>query len=162
MPRNYATVIVFLSLLFSSFTPSYAFSFFGKNLLPSFAGKSTQTIPNNCHILILPGFGNAKTDYTMEKSIVSSLLNRGWSERQVSVLPMERSDWLQVFTRGIFDLKFWTGDAAPTRAAFRWYLDRIADEIKRIENEWRIIRGDDNSDAKIILVGHSAGGWLGR
>jgi pimeloyl-ACP methyl ester carboxylesterase len=87
----------------------------------------------------------------MERSLVSSLHEKGWQPGQISVLPVQRSDWLQVFLRGALDLKFWQGDASPTGRAFSWYLERVSNEISSL--------GDDE---KVVLVGHSAGGWLGR
>jgi hypothetical protein len=111
----------------------------------------TSSIPENVKLLILPGFGNDSSDYTMEKSLVSSLQGRGWKSEQISVLPVQRSDWLKVFLRGALDWKFWTSQAGPARPAFRWYLERISEQIASLQE-----------DEKIILVGHSAGGWLGR
>jgi pimeloyl-ACP methyl ester carboxylesterase len=124
--------------------PSLGFSTTAKPALP-------KTVPENVKVLILPGFGNDSIDYTIDRSLVSSLEERGWKKEQIRVLPVERSDWLQVFLRGLFDWKFWVATAPPTRPAFRWYLDRIAQEIAELED-----------DEKIILLGHSAGGWLGR
>lgn len=112
---------------------------------------TTSNIPKDCKLLILPGFGNDSGDYTMEGSLVSSLITRGWSEDQINVLQVERSDWLTVFLRGIFDLKFWQANASPNRPAFRWYLEKVADAI-----------GELDENESVILVGHSAGGWLAR
>jgi hypothetical protein len=109
------------------------------------------TIPSNVKLLILPGFGNDSVDYTMERSLVSSLQEKGWQPEQISVLPVQRADWLNVFLRGALDWKFWANDAPPTRNAFRWYLERISNEIEGLEE-----------DEKLVLLGHSAGGWLGR
>ena len=105
-------------------------------------------------ILILPGFGNSQQDYTNTNSLVPSLLEHGWSKEHIRVLPITTFDWLQVFLLGMGDVRFWKGNAAPTRPAFRWYLDLIADEI----HKWRL--EDDN--IKVVLIGHSAGGWLAR
>eukprot|EP00814_Leptocylindrus_danicus_P004598 CAMPEP_0116014820 /NCGR_PEP_ID=MMETSP0321-20121206/6479_1 /TAXON_ID=163516 /ORGANISM="Leptocylindrus danicus var. danicus, Strain B650" /LENGTH=263 /DNA_ID=CAMNT_0003484493 /DNA_START=346 /DNA_END=1137 /DNA_ORIENTATION=+ len=91
----------------------------------------------------------------MPRSLVPTLLSRGWSENNISVLPMKRSDWLKVFLCGALDLKFWQADAAPTRPAFRWYLELVASEVKRIVEE-------EKPETKVVLVGHSAGGWLAR
>jgi pimeloyl-ACP methyl ester carboxylesterase len=101
--------------------------------------------------LILPGFGNASEDYTKEGSLVSSLRQRGWSETQIDVLPVKRADWLQVFLRGALDLEFWKANAPPSRPAFKWYLDRIAHKVQELAE-----------DESVILLGHSAGGWLAR
>lgn len=102
--------------------------------------------------MILPGFGNDSGDYFLPQapqgSLVRSLRNRGWREDQIQVLPVERSDWLQVFLNGIVDIKFWLGNMPAFRPSFGWYLQKIANEI---ENE-------DN----VVLVCHSAGGWLAR
>jgi len=112
---------------------------------------SAAKIPKNCRVLILPGFGNDSSDYTFDGSLVSSLLGRGWDASQIDVLRVERSDWLQVFLRGALDLEFWKGNASPDRPAFRWYLERISEKVQALEE-----------DESIILLGHSAGGWLAR
>jgi pimeloyl-ACP methyl ester carboxylesterase len=112
---------------------------------------SKKTVPENTRILILPGFGNDSRDYTMEGSLVSSLQRRGWEESQIDVLPVKRSDWLQVFWRGALDLEFWKGTAPPNRPAFRWYLERISNKVQALQE-----------DEYMILLGHSAGGWLAR
>jgi pimeloyl-ACP methyl ester carboxylesterase len=120
------------------------------------AAKAT-TIPKTCKILILPGFGNDSIDYTtngqagVEGSLVASLQKRGWDKDQIDILPVERFDWLQVFLRGALDLKFWQSEAPPTRPAFRWYLDRVAAKVEELDD-----------DETIVLLGHSAGGWLAR
>jgi pimeloyl-ACP methyl ester carboxylesterase len=113
----------------------------------------TKAPPENIKLLILPGFGNDSVDYKMPKSLVESLQERGWKLEQISVLPVQRSDWLQVFLRGALDWEFWAGNAAPTRPAFRWYLERISEQVANLTTQ-------DNE--QVILVGHSAGGWLGR
>jgi pimeloyl-ACP methyl ester carboxylesterase len=120
-------------------------------------GAKTATIPKTCKILILPGFGNDSIDYTangqagVDGSLVASLQKRGWNENQIDILPVERFDWLQVFLRGALDLKFWQSEAPPTRPAFRWYLDRVAAKVEELDD-----------DETIVLLGHSAGGWLAR
>jgi len=122
--------------------------------------KSKIPPPSNVKILILPGFGNDAADYYLNQaqqgSLVRSLQLRGWED--VRVLPMQRTDWLQVFWRGGFDAQFWRGVAPPTRPAFRWYLDRVAAAIQDMTNE-----DDDNDNtSQVLLVAHSAGGWLAR
>lgn len=90
-------------------------------------------------------------DYTMPNSLVESLMKRGWQTDQISVLPVKRLDWLNVFLKGALDIDFWRSNAPPTKPAFSWYLEKIAAEIELI-----------GEDERIILLGHSAGGWLGR
>lgn len=140
MSRFFIFQLTYLALFFRS-TNGFFFN----------APVTKPSVPSNVKLLILPGFGNASTDYTMEKSLVSSLQAKGWKPEQISVLPVERADWLQVFLRGALDLKFWAADAPPTRKAFSWYLERISNEIQSLEEEH-----------KMVLLGHSAGGWLGR
>lgn len=114
--------------------------------------STARRIPKDCNVLILPGFGNASEDYTMPGSLVPSLLKRGWNPDQIRVLNVERRDWLQVFVRGLFDLQFWLANASPTRPAFQWYLSRVVDEIRECQEENR----------NVLILGHSAGGWLAR
>jgi len=139
------------------FFTSVVEGFFLNNKDVSLSTGTTKTnIPSNIKLLILPGFGNDSKDYFDQmgeenRSLVSSLKEQGWSTDQISVLPVERSDWLQVFTRSIGDIQFWQGNAPPTRPAFRWYLERISNELSTLE-----------VDQQMILIGHSAGGWLGR
>jgi len=113
----------------------------------------------------------------MDGSLVDSLAGEGWTSDQIHVLPLQRKDWLQVFWNGAFDVEFWKGDADPTRPAFRWYLQRIADQIEQMtavtsssgttddeddDEEEEVQPQPSSSCSGVILVGHSAGGWLGR
>jgi hypothetical protein len=120
--------------------------------------QQQQTIPPNARILVLPGFGNDAADYFLEDeqhgSLVQSLRKRGWTQEQIRVLPVSRGDWLQVFWKGLWDVKFWQGTADPTRPAYRWYLARAAESIRDLST--------DGSGGVVVLLCHSAGGWLGR
>jgi pimeloyl-ACP methyl ester carboxylesterase len=122
------------------------------------AAVPATTVPSNARLLILPGFGNNSEDYFLPQapqgSLVASLQKRGWSADQICVLPLQRTDWLQVFWNGAFDLEFWQANASADRPAFAWYLNRVADCIRELTAE------DD--DASVVLIGHSAGGWLAR
>jgi hypothetical protein len=101
-------------------------------------------------------------------SLVQSLIRRGWDPTDIVVLPMERIDWLQVFVYGCFDVQFWQGTAPPTNPAFVWYLDRIRTTLQqmRSSSSSRSSRHTNSSsipdDNQVVLIGHSAGGWLGR
>ncbi|GAX21169.1 hypothetical protein FisN_14Hh380 [Fistulifera solaris] len=100
-----------------------------------------------------------------EGSLVQSLRKRGWNEEVIRVLPLpKRSDWLQVFWKGAFDPQFWAGQAPPIRPAFAWYLQRIANTIQEMRNSESESGSESISTTspKIILIGHSAGGWLAR
>lgn len=138
------------SLLFSSLVARHAGCL---SVIPA-------TVPENARILVLPGFGNDSADYFLEGarhgSLMQSLRKRGWSAEQIRVLPVSRADWLQVFWRGLFDVRFWEGRSDPTRPAYRWYLARAAEAI-------RDLAGDGGSgSSRVVLLCHSAGGWLGR
>jgi len=83
---------------------------------------------------------------------------------RIRVVPLRRTDWLQVFWKGAFDWQFWNSSAAPTRPAFRWYLERVSDAVDELVRD--IERGggegSDGGTTKVVLLGHSAGGWLAR
>ena len=113
--------------------------------------------PSNVHILILPGFGTDENDYLKNDSLVPNLYKRQWKHTQIHVLPVKRYDW---FVHTIFQgmilnhYNFMNGTITPLSLCYKWYLQRISKEIQSIVNE--------NSNNKVILVGHSAGGWLAR
>jgi pimeloyl-ACP methyl ester carboxylesterase len=140
-----------LFLLLCSFKISFSWTQTGRK------PASKKIVPDNVRILILPGFGNESNDYFLEQapegSLVLSLQKCGWKEEQIRVLPLERSDWLKVFLRGAVNLDFWLSKAPP-KVAFGWYLDRVAEQIKELT--------EDEEDSKVVLVCHSAGGWLAR
>ncbi|GLI70045.1 hypothetical protein VaNZ11_014812 [Volvox africanus] len=110
--------------------------------------------PGSPPIVILPGFGNASLDYTapfgnQDASLVTRLQVRGWRS---FVVPLERKDWFRVagalFTRG-----FWQGKLT-THPGYSWYLERVAETVEHAISE--------TGAEQVILVGHSAGGWLAR
>ena len=121
------------------------------------------------HILILPGFATSTNDYTAEGSLAPNLAGKGgWARDQIHVLPVERLDWLTVWQHGLVDFDFLAAlsglpgrGAPPDRLPYRWYLKRVAEAVRGIDNQVKSKHGV-NAKAKIILIGHSAGGWLGR
>jgi hypothetical protein len=132
-----------------------------------------QRPPANIKILILPGFFNDASDYTLAApggggagSLVQSLQKRGFDDpQQIRVLPVQRSDWLQVFWRGALDIQFWQGVAPPTRPAFAWYLERVARTIQEMTTavaEEEDTDDDTDNNYQVLLLCHSAGGWLAR
>lgn len=140
------------SLVVSSWIrPSHSWFF------PSDVSIARPSVPKSVRLLILPGFGNESNDYYLEQapqgSLVNSLKSRGWTDDQISVLPMQRSDWLKVFLNGAVDLQFWLSKADPTRPSFSWYLKRVADCIDEMTA---------TEDTFVVIIGHSAGGWLAR
>lgn len=121
---------------------------------PKQAGSPAPAVSDN-RVLICPGFGYSTNDYTGSDGLVSSLVQQGWKREHIHVLQIRRLDWFSVFIRGLSDLKFWRGDAGPTRPAFRWYLDLIAKQIQQICSQ-------SEKKPKLVIIGHSAGGWLCR
>ena len=124
------------------------------SLVPSRRSTTTDPPNGNVQIVILPGFGNDSNDYRLPQapqgSLVQSLHKRGWED--VQVLPVNRLDWLRVFINGLFDIQFWLGRAEATNPAFRWYLERVGAAIDAAAND----------EKNVLLVCHSAGGWLAR
>ena len=104
--------------------------------------------------VILPGFGNAAVDYSspfgaeFETSISYALERRGY---EVRVMPLLRKQWLNVLW-GVFDLSFWLGKVTPYEKSYGWYVQMARD----------IIADAGAKGSGVIVIGHSAGGWLGR
>ena len=124
---------------------------------PTTDTNTTTTVlapPDAPPFIILPGFGNANRDYEApfgnpDASLVTALQRRGFSS---FVVPCRRKDWFNVgkmiFTRG-----YWTGDC-DTLPGYAWYLDRLRDTVAHAR--------ESTGSSKVILCGHSAGGWLAR
>ncbi|GFR39938.1 hypothetical protein Agub_g15 [Astrephomene gubernaculifera] len=105
-------------------------------------------------IIILPGFGNASTDYTepfgnQDAALVTRLQVRGW---RPYVVPLQRRDWFQV-ARALLTRRYWQA-GLTTHPGYTWYLERVAATVEQAVRE--------TGAEQVILVGHSAGGWLGR
>jgi len=107
-------------------------------------------------VVILPGFGNADVDYKTplgqpeEKGLVAALTRRGFD---VSVMKIPRWEWIRVAS-GVFDLDWWSGVQRPDSLAYGWYLRRARRLI--------VDASDRNGGARVLVLGHSAGGWLAR
>ncbi|EFJ43502.1 hypothetical protein VOLCADRAFT_121439 [Volvox carteri f. nagariensis] len=116
--------------------------------------RQVDAPPGSPPIVILPGFGNASTDYTepfgnKEAALATRLAVRGW---QSFVIPVERKDWFRV-ARAVLTRRFWQG-TLTTHPGYTWYLERVAATVEQAMRE--------TGAEQVILVGHSAGGWLGR
>mmetsp|Transcript_11507 Transcript_11507/g.16607 ORF Transcript_11507/g.16607 Transcript_11507/m.16607 type:complete len:270 (-) Transcript_11507:1038-1847(-) len=95
--------------------------------------------------VILPGFGNKSDDYL---EFVKTLEGRG---HRCYVVPVKRSDWWKTF-KGLLMLSYWTGELEPN-AVLDWYFDSVRNTMQEAEEK--------ESDG-FNIIGHSAGGWLGR
>lgn len=139
----------------------------GQRLNPNDVAKSVRK--EVTHILILPGFAQSTSDYTKEGSLAPNLIGRGgWKKEQIHALPVKRLDWLSTIMHGMMDVDFVAAlmgmpgnGAPPDRLPYLWYLRRVAKAIREIDESVKADHGPDGS-AKVILVGHSAGGWLAR
>jgi len=111
-------------------------------------------------VIVLPGFGNDKDDYMSgelvasggiaeDGGLVGRLRKRGFE--QVEVLPVARPDWLRILS-GLLDADFREG-SAPPETAFGWYLDRVDKAVAQMHA---------SSGHRVMLLAHSAGGWLAR
>jgi pimeloyl-ACP methyl ester carboxylesterase len=113
-------------------------------------------IPNKPTIVLCPGFGNAVVDYVnplgADESwgFRSALERRGFSVR---IVPVERWDWIRV-AMGLFDPDFWQSNQSPSGWAYGWYLQRTRETVESCCHQ--------NPGESVLLVGHSAGGWLAR
>ncbi|KAI3429352.1 hypothetical protein D9Q98_005447 [Chlorella vulgaris] len=107
-------------------------------------------------IVLLPGFGNNSLDYLApfgdeEAGIAAALKRRGF---RVYVVPLTRKDWFKV-GRSLLTRGFWSNPPTlTTHPGYSWYLERVKETVELAQLE----AGSEQVD----LLGHSAGGWLGR
>jgi len=105
--------------------------------------------------VILPGFGNDAEDYTTplgqdyDVGLQACLARRGVS---TIVTNVRRTNWLRVFTKGVLDENFRAGNG-KANVAFGWYLDLAKYTVEKTFAE---------TGKPVVLLGHSAGGWLAR
>jgi pimeloyl-ACP methyl ester carboxylesterase len=150
----------------------------------SSAATLQQPNPNiNLPIVILPGFGNASRDYdapfgNVDASLVAALGRRGFEN--VHVVPIERKDWIKV-GKMIFTTGYWTGNLNSTDPGYTWYLERVKETVETAQKNATATASATSLDStftasgaspllatkgggnnKVVLIGHSAGGWLAR
>jgi pimeloyl-ACP methyl ester carboxylesterase len=65
---------------------------------------------------------------------------------------MSRKDWLRVVP-GVFSPAFWRAQLT-THPGYSWYLARVRATVREAL--------DSTGSSQVVLVGHSAGGWLAR
>lgn len=118
------------------------------------ATHNSSRRPQSLPVVILPGFGNATRDYVApfgkpDDSLKSALVRRGI---QSFVVPVERKDWFRV-GRMALTMDYYRG-RCTTHPGYSWYLERVKETVNAAVSS----SGSD----KVLLVGHSAGGWLAR
>jgi pimeloyl-ACP methyl ester carboxylesterase len=116
-----------------------------------------------CPVVICPGFGNDSIDYDTplqqpaEVGLISVLARRGFDPSQIYTVPIKRSDWIRV-AGGLLDFPdFYLGNAKPTGFGYGWYLKRLKETVDRAYEQQ-----DGGNKEKVLVIGHSAGGWLAR
>jgi len=142
----------FLFFLLSTI-PSYHYAF-------SSSSPSSKTKIKQTPVVICPGFGNDSIDYLRplsqprSTSFIASLERRGFNPSLIYTVPIKRIEWARVIFGGLLDIpRFYTGNALPTGLGYGWYVQRLKETVDRVYEE---------SGEKVLLVGHSAGGWLAR
>ncbi|KAL7524748.1 hypothetical protein ACHAWF_001069, partial [Thalassiosira exigua] len=118
-------------------------------------------------VVIAPGFMYDSLDYRLpfgreshrSVGLVAALEKRGFEKDLIFTTPMIRGDWLRTL-RGLVDPATYrgvdspTGEATDPALAYGWYLDRFRAAIDKAH--------DRSGGKKVVVVGHSAGGWLAR
>ena len=99
-------------------------------------------------VVILPGLGNATEDY---EEFQEELSSRGYVA--TSIAQVARPDWLRN-AAGIVKPSYWLGTLEP-RPTVDWYLERINNAIDEARNA-------SENNGEVVLLAHSAGGWLSR
>ena len=110
--------------------------------------------------MICPGFGNDRIDYETplqqdrEFGLIAGLERRGFQPNQIYTVPVKRSDWIKV-AGGLLDIPdFYTNQAKPTGRGYGWYLKSLKETVEEAY--------ENSGGERVLLLGHSAGGWLAR
>ncbi|GAV65308.1 PGAP1 domain-containing protein [Cephalotus follicularis] len=113
----------------------------------SSSSSSISPSSNYRPAVILPGLGNNSGDY---KKLELTLNEYGVP---TVVAKVSRIDWLRN-AAGLVDPNYWRGTLRP-RPVLDWYLKRVGDAVEEAKE---LAPGSRN----LSVIGHSAGGWLGR
>lgn len=152
MTRRRAAILVLCAVTASSSSTTCCEAF---SAVPPSSSAPTIKTP----VVICPGFGNDSIDYEAplsqprEVGFISALERRGFDPEAIYTVPVKRGDWIRV-AGGLFDLGFYTNKALPTGKGYGWYIRRL----KQCVDEACEASGGE----KVLLIGHSAGGWLAR
>lgn len=110
--------------------------------------RSLDTPASFAPVLILPGLGNSSADYV---SLASRLVERGHTA--VSIAPVARWKW-SLNARGFFTADYWRGTLKPQQV-LDWYFNCVDRGVEQLAAAVSDLGG-------VNILGHSAGGWLGR
>jgi len=159
-------IVLFLNCLLANIFPVLAFRLTSSLPHPTLLRASYK--PNeadkqrlyNIPVVICPGFGNDQIDYSnplnqgTDYGFVTALARRGFNPDLIRVMPLRRYEWVRV-AGGLFDPNFYTGKCQPDGPGYGWYVNRLR---KTIYEAYQL----GGCNEKVLLIGHSAGGWLGR
>lgn len=120
----------------------------------------SNTIGSKTPIVICPGFGNDSIDYDCpleqppSKGLKTILSTRGFDIDNIYTVPIKRTDWIRV-GGGLFDIpNFYINQARPDGLGYGWYIRRLKECVD--------LAYEESGGEKVILIAHSAGGWLAR
>eukprot|EP01031_Cornospumella_fuschlensis_P034372 gene34374-41604_t len=104
-------------------------------------------------VLILPGFAQSHSDYchppVKEPSLAESVRLAGM--RNVEVVPIRRKDWMNLVPAVSWPC-FWKSSCTPIDL-YRFYIEKVHERVLHLHLR---------TGKPVVLVGHSAGGWLAR
>lgn len=109
--------------------------------------------------LVLPGFFRGYKDYINpfnrgeEYGLIGALKSRGL---EVDHVPLKRTDWLNVF-KSMAHQEFYTNSLTPEQM-YSFYFEEVDAAVQRIARS----NSNRDSPSPLVLIGHSAGGWLAR
>jgi len=125
-------------------------------------GSFLQVANAFCPVVICPGFGNDSIDYDTpleqpsEVGLKSVLSRRGFNLEQIYTVPVARTDWIRV-AGGLLDIPdFYLGKSKPSGLGYGWYVQRLKETVDLAYEQ------QEGNKEKVLLIGHSAGGWLAR
>lgn len=155
-------IFTFLCLIQTSSAFGFPTPFNNKATTTNNNGANTNTDRlSKIPVVICPGFGNDQIDYLnpleqgTDAGFVSALSRRGFNPDLIRVMPLDRIEWVRV-AGGLFDIpNFYTGNCRPDGLGYGWYVQRLRNTIEEAYNS-------AGRDEKVIMIGHSAGGWLAR
>ena len=121
---------------------------------------NNKNIKYDIPIVICPGFGNDSIDYDRplnqppSKGLKTILSTKGFNIDNIYTVPIQRADWIRVGS-GLFDIpNFYINQAKPSGLGYGWYLRRVKECVD--------LAHEESGGKKVMLIGHSAGGWLAR
>ena len=123
----------------------------------SIATNVKTASPKTSPVIIIPGFGNDSVDYITpleepeERGFKAALTRRGFTD--IEVMSVKRLEWARVIL-GLLASLVYKPWAVPEGPAYSWFINRLRDDIAEAHKR--------SGGGEVLLIGHSAGGWLAR